>query len=166
MTAFIYLIAYSGYVQPAVFEGFAWTEPGAPAKYRNSGLTAAAIRSLRQKLSELMDQEKLYRDPDISLDALAMRLGASKHHVSQVINEHEGANFFDYVNQLRIREAMVLLSATPRSDLHVIEAAYKVGFNNKVSFNTAFKKHTGLTPTEFRRHHGKTDGQEGLPGAV
>jgi len=150
MTAFIYFIAYMGFVQPAVFEGFKWTQPVAPVKYRNSGLTPEAGRSLWQKLDALMRSERLYRDPDLSLDLLAQRLDMGKHHVSQVINEHWGASFFEYVNQLRIREAQQLLADTPRSALHVIEVAYAVGFNNKVSFNNAFKKATGMTPTEYR----------------
>jgi AraC-like DNA-binding protein len=157
MTAFIYLIAYSGYVQPAVFDGYQWTEPNAPVKYRNSGLTAEASRSLLQNLTLLMEQEKAYHDPDINLEKLANSLKASKHHVSQVINEHLGVSFFEYVNQLRVEEARQLLTETSRSDLHVIEVAYLTGFNNKASFNAAFKKATGMTPTEFRRNHGKTD---------
>ncbi len=166
MTAFIYLIAYSGYVQPAVFEGFDLAEPTAPIKYRNSGLTPEASRSLLQKLVGLMEREQLYRNPDLSLDILAGRLDASKHHVSQIINEHLGASFFEYVNHLRIEEAKQLLAETSRNDLHVIEAAYAVGFNNKVSFNLAFKKATGMTPTEYRKNHGRSDTAGGQPGAV
>ncbi|MEZ4965290.1 MAG: helix-turn-helix domain-containing protein [Saprospiraceae bacterium] len=166
MTAFIYLIAYSGYVQPAVFEGYRWTEPSTTVKYRNSGLTPEASRSLLAGLGALMADEKYYQDPEISLEKLANALNAGKHHVSQVINEHLGLSFFEYVNQLRVEEAKQLLAETSRSDLHVIEIAYAVGFNNKVSFNTAFKKSTGMTPTEYRRNHGKTDGAEEQPGAV
>ena len=166
MTAFIYLIAYSGYTQQAVFEGYRWLEPSAPVKYRNSGLTPEASRSLLQNLAGLMIEEKYYHDPEISLEKLANALHAGKHHVSQVINEHLDASFFEYVNQLRIEEAKQLLAETTRSDLHVIEVAYTVGFNNKVSFNTAFKKATGMTPTEFRRNHAKSDGTEERPGAV
>lgn len=166
MTIFIYLIAYAGYVQPAVFEGFKWNEPAAPAKYRNSGLTPEASRSLLRQLAQIMETEKLYRDPDLNLESLATRLDSSKHHVSQVINEHLGTSFFEYVNQLRISEAIRLLAETRRRDLHVIEAAYKVGFNNKVSFNTAFKRATGMTPTEYRKHHGQTDAAETQPGGA
>lgn len=166
MTAFIYLIAYSGYAQPAVFDGFDWTEPAAPVKYRNSGLTPEASRTLLQKLVRLMDAERLYRNPDLSLDLLASRLDASKHHVSQIINAELGGSFFEYINQLRIEEAKQLLAETSRSDLHVIEAAYAVGFNNKVSFNTAFKKATGMTPTEYRSSHSRSDMAGSQPGAV
>lgn len=166
MTAFIYLIAYSGYAQPAVFEGYRWSEPNAPVKYRNSGLTPEASRSLLQNLQLFMREERAYHDPDISLDKLAAALNASKHHVSQIINEHLGASFFEYVNQLRVEEAKSLLAETTRSDLHVIEVAYTVGFNNKVSFNAAFKKVTGMTPTEYRRSHGQSDSGSEKPGTA
>lgn len=165
MTVMIYLIAYAGYAQPAVFEGFQWNEPSAPAKYRNSGLTPEASRSLLQNLELLMREERIYHDAEISLDKLASRLNASKHHVSQVINEQLGASFFDYVNQLRVEEAKNLLAETTRSDFHVIEIAYLVGFNNKVSFNAAFKKTTGMTPTEYRRNHSVSDEEAGPAGA-
>ncbi|MCB9316373.1 MAG: helix-turn-helix domain-containing protein [Lewinellaceae bacterium] len=167
MTAFIYLIAYAGYVQPAVFDGFDFTDPGAPVKYKNSSLTEEAGRSLLKKLTELMVQEQLYRNPELNLDALANSLDASKHHVSQIINEHIGLSFFEYINQLRIEDAKQLLAETSRSDLHVIEVAYAVGFNNKVSFNNAFKRLTGMTPTAFRKSHARTDdSSSGQPGAV
>jgi AraC-like DNA-binding protein len=158
MTVMIYMIAYAGYVQPAVFDGYHWDEPTAPAKYKHSGLTTDASKSLLKNLLQLMEETGLYRDADISLDKLSATLQASKHHVSQVINEHLGMSFFEYINHLRVNEARQLLAETTRHDLHVIEVAYAVGFNNKVSFNAAFKKETGMTPTEYRRHHAASDG--------
>jgi AraC-like DNA-binding protein len=157
MTLFIYLIAVSGYVRPAVFQGYRLSETAPAAKYRNSGLTYAAIQSLFLRLSQLMESEQLYRNPELNLDLLAHRLGASKHHVSQVINACTEGTFFDYVNRLRIEEAKILLAERSRSDLNVIEVAYAVGFNNKVSFNTAFKKVTGITPTAYRHQNARTD---------
>ena len=65
------------------------------------------------------------------------------------------------MNQLRVEEARQLLAETSRSDMHVIEVAYAVGFNNKASFNAAFKRATGMTPTEYRRSRGLSD----LPGS-
>lgn len=163
MTAMIYLIAYAGYVQPGVFEGLKWSEANAPAKYRNSGLTPEASRSLLEHLELIMLQERIYHDPEINLEKLAKHLDASKHHVSQVINEHLGISFFEYVNNLRVNEARTLLAESSRSDLHVIEIAYAVGFNNKASFNAAFKKATGMTPTEYRKSHGNSDLENGRP---
>lgn len=164
MTLFIYLIAIAGYVRPSVFQGYRIVETSPVAKYRNSGLTDAAIHSLFAKLSTLMDTERLYRNPDMSLDLLSQRLGASKHHVSQVINACSDGTFFDYINRLRVEEAKTLLAEYTRSDLNVIEVAYAVGFNNKVSFNTAFKKVTGITPTAYRHQNARTDAAVQQPG--
>ncbi len=163
MTAMIYLIAYAGYVQPAVFEGFTWAEPTAAAKYRNSGLTPAASQSLAQRLSELMRGEQLFRESELRLDDLAARLEVGKHHLSQVINEHLGVSFFEYVNGLRVAEAQRLLAETGKRDMNIIEVAYAVGFNNKASFNTAFKKTVGMTPTEFRRKMQTLPADEPVP---
>ncbi len=59
-------------------------------------------------------------------------------------------SFFEYINSLRVEEAKLLLKQTSKKQLTVIEIAYMVGFNNKVSFNSTFKKITGQTPSEFR----------------
>ena len=162
MTAFIYLIATAGYTQEAVFEGFDWKESASFLKYKNSGLTPEASRSLLEKLQQLMTDAAIYRQPELSLEQLSNLLNASKHHVSQVINEHTGMSFFEYINQLRISKAREMLESTNKQQMNVIEIAYAVGFNNKVSFNTAFKKITGLTPTVYRKNHHRSDpGQDG-----
>jgi AraC-like DNA-binding protein len=121
-----------------------------PSRYQNSGLPPKMAAHFAARLDELMHREQLYRQNDLRLDTLAERLGLSRHHLSQVLNEQLGVNFFEYVNARRIAEARELLAldATPR--LNIIEVAYEVGFNNKVSFNKAFKTATGLTPSAYR----------------
>ena len=165
MTAFIYLIAYSGYTQDAIFEGYNWKESNQMVKYKNSGLTPDASRSLLEQLNNLMKAEMLYRQPDLNLEILSGKLNASKHHISQVINENLGTNFFEYVNQLRVSEAKILLETTGRQEMHIIEIAYTVGFNNKVSFNQSFRRITGMTPTDYRRRHHKSDAPSSNPTA-
>jgi AraC-like DNA-binding protein len=133
------------------------TEP-AP-RYQHSGLPPHLAQEQARRLEQLMRQEKLYRRSELRLDTLAERLGLSRHHLSQVLNEQLGLNFFEYVNALRIAEAQELLRNTSRRQLNIIEVAYEVGFNNKVSFNKAFKNTTGLTPSEFRQQvDGNPDG--------
>lgn len=166
MTAMIYLIAYAGFTQPGVFNGLKWSEATFTGKYRNSGLTTDAARSLSQQLTSLMEQEKIFLEPDISLEKLAAKLETGKHHVSQVINETLGVSFFEFINQWRIEEAKRLLQETSKADMNVIEVAYSAGFNNKGSFNAAFKKSTGMTPTEFRRRHHRSDHSENPPQAA
>jgi AraC-like DNA-binding protein len=121
-----------------------------PVKYRNSQLTENASQSLAEKLTQLMKEQQIYRENELGLDKLATRLGVSRHHLSQVINEQFGKNFFEYINSLRIADAQSLLQQQ-NDDLHIIDIAYQVGFNNKVSFYKAFKNETGMTPTEFRK---------------
>lgn len=153
MVIFIYLFSWFGFARPKIFEGYTVNEGLKTViitKYKSSVLTPDLEKELAQRLHELMAAEKLYKKEDIGLDLLASKLGVSRNSVSQVINA-SGRNFFDYINHWRIEEAKKLLVQTNKSELNVIEVAYEVGFNNKVSFNKFFKKSTGLTPTEFRR---------------
>ncbi len=151
MTAFVYLIAYMGFVQPSVFEGHGMDATSERAKYQNSTLTPAASQSLLKAIERKMTAEQVHLEPDISLEKLAAAVQASKHHVSQAINEQTGLRFFDYINQLRIEEAKLMLKNEDFANMHIIEVAYAVGFANKASFNAAFKKSTGMTPTAFRQ---------------
>ena len=154
MMFFIYFIAWFGYLQPAIFSGFSLQESiREPSRYRNSPVSAEVSSEILCTLEKIMNEDKLYRENDLRLDKLAMAVGTSRHHLSQVINSHTGSGFFEYINSLRIREARDLLKSKSKEELNIIEIAYAVGFNNKVSFNTTFKKLTGITPSEFRRQH-------------
>ncbi|HOZ87547.1 MAG TPA: helix-turn-helix domain-containing protein [Bacteroidia bacterium] len=150
---FIYLFSWFGFARPKIFDGYSVTEVLRPAlepKYRSSVLTQCLEKELGERLNELMTHEKLYKTEEIGLDLLAQRLGVSRNSISQVINQ-TGMNFFEYINHWRIEEAKKILSQTSKSEFNIIEVAYEVGFNNKVSFNKFFKKSTGLTPTEYRK---------------
>ena len=70
------------------------------------------------------------------------------HYVSQVINQDLGSNFYELVNQRRIERAMQLLMEPPNRT--ILEIALSVGYNSKSTFNTAFRRQTGVTPTEYR----------------
>lgn len=103
------------------------------------------------RLNKYMMDEEPYLDPSLTLHALAQKTGISSRELSILINHTLNNHFFGFVNTYRIEKAMELLSNPDRSDSTVLEILYEVGFNSKSSFNTAFKKHIGLTPTEFRR---------------
>ncbi len=151
MMFFIYFIAWFGYLQPKVFSGFTLAESITETpRYRNSQLSPDTSREILATVERLMKEKKLYRENDLRLETLAAAAGTSRHHLSQVINEQTGLSFFEYINSLRIREATLLLSSTSKSEMNVIEVAWAVGFNNKVTFNSTFKKMTGLTPTAYR----------------
>jgi len=102
-----------------------------------------------QVLSKYMNTEKPYLDPELSLQKLAVGIHLPEKQLSQLINQHIGKHFFDYVNEFRIDKAKVLLKE--QTDLTVLEILYEIGFNSKSSFYTAFKKETHQTPTAYRK---------------
>ena len=98
-----------------------------------------------------MDQRRPYIDSGLKLTDLAGQLDLSPNHLSQIINENLQQNFSDFINNYRIRHAKRLLSDQEYSQEKIINIAYDSGFNNKVSFNTAFKKFEGISPSDFRK---------------
>ena len=86
---------------------------------------------------------------DINLNYLSESLGTSRHNTSQIINEHFNLNFFELINKYRINEASEILKMDTNNNLNIIEVAYEVGFNNKVTFNKSFKKHLATTPSRY-----------------
>lgn len=119
------------------------------SKYAKSGLTSQFSLELKQELMVLFDREHIYRENNITLDKVAEKLGVSRHNASQVINEHFGLNFFELVNQYRIKEALSLLQEYEKSKIRIIDIAHLVGFNNKVTFNKSFKKIVAQTPSAY-----------------
>ena len=120
-------------------------------KYANSSLSSGAAESIVLRADNFMKEEKLFLQNDLKLFDLAQRLAISPHHLSQVINEHRGKSFNHYINEYRIREAQTLLTMPENREEHIIQIAYQVGFNNKSTFNQAFKKVLGLTPSQYRK---------------
>ena len=99
-----------------------------------------------------MSREQLYKENNLKLETLAEKLKSNRHFVSQVINQYYKTNFFDFINANRIDEAKRLLVSDSHA-LNIIEIAYTVGYNNKVTFNTVFKRFTGVTPSENRKKY-------------
>ena len=104
-----------------------------------------------------MEIDKLFTNNDLSLTSLSQRINISQHHLSQILNEKLDVNFFDFVNKYRIEEAKRLLNCPENSRHTILSIALESGFNNKVSFNSAFKKYTGLTPSQYRLSANKTE---------
>lgn len=100
-------------------------------------------------LLTLMETEKAYLDDTLTLQKLAEKINMPEKQLSLLINQSAGKHFFDFVNEFRINNAKTLLKEQPQ--LTVLEILYQVGFNSKSSFYTAFKKETGVTPTDYRK---------------
>lgn len=148
MAAMVVYVGYAANVQPNVFSGaYAYSNNPLFPKYVKSGLTQSLSFELKEQLTHLFEEEKLYRRNDINLDMVADKLGTTRHNASQIINEHFNNSFHEFVNRYRIQEAKHLLAK--KSGLNIIDIAYEVGYNNKVTFNKAFKKETQLTPSQY-----------------
>ena len=122
-----------------------------PPKYEYSSLSERDIARYKDKLINYLEQEKPYTDSDLKLQNLADHLGIPSYQLSQIINTELQQNFYDLINSLRISEATHILIDPAKQHVKIIDIAYGVGFNSKSTFNSAFKKYTQLTPTQFKK---------------
>jgi len=123
-------------------------------RYKNSLLDKKITTETLKKLKYLLGEKKIYLESEISLNLLAKKIEVSPHILSQVINESLKKNFWDLLNSYRIEDAKKLL-LDPKHDFSILEIVYEVGFNNGSVFNRVFKKHTGQTPTQFKKKNSK-----------
>ena len=124
-------------------------------KYRNGELPEDIQKRYKAKLIHHMEINKPYLNPLLSLNSLADEISISPKHLSQIINNSFQQNFYYYINSYRIEEVKDKLSdkTIMQSSNNILEIAYEAGFNSKNTFNSAFKKITGMTPSEFKKHH-------------
>lgn len=150
MVILVFYVSYITYVKPELFHYIKKNQRIKDSlKYKNSGLTITFSEELKAELLKLLNEEKIFKDNMLNLDRLANKLNISRHHTSQIINEHFGVSFNELINFYRITEATTILKEDKQRDLKIIDVIYEVGFNNKVSFNRAFKKYIKMTPTEY-----------------
>jgi len=148
MILFVILTTFFGYMHPEIFNGRTLSEVLLIRKYEKSGLSKSLSIDYKQKLLNYMEADQPFINNDITLSDLSHAVGVSKHHMSQIINEHFQMGFYDFINKQRVEEAVKILE-NPRIELNITETAYQCGFNNKVSFYKAFKKFTGTVPTDY-----------------
>ncbi len=150
---FIYFIGYKSMIQPEVFRqmNVASGSVMAKAKYERSGLAPSQALAYKTLLEELMEDESPYLNPEISLTDLSEMLAIPSNHLSQVLNEQFSLNFFDFINSYRVHEAQSWLSDPVRSKATMLAIAFESGFKSKSTFNAAFRKHLGMTPSEYKK---------------
>lgn len=107
------------------------------------------MKQIIKKLDALLTDEKVFLDPELSLSQLASTMEEKERAISQAINTLKQRNFKDYINSYRINHACNLLKE--HTDKPIFEVMFESGFNTKGPFNTAFKKITGKTPSEYRQ---------------
>lgn len=122
-----------------------------PQKSTGYRLPAAEVEQLATKIRDYFEHRHGYTDPDLTIGDLAGQLAEPVRDVSHVVNHHLARNFYDLVNGYRVQAAERIFTSEPEAAATITDVMYRVGFNSKSSFNTQFKRKTGLTPSEYRR---------------
>lgn len=161
LTVFIYWVSYCAIAQPQLFmlASAYYNGEDVPSqallrperKYVNSPLKEPEATRIVGSLQALMQEKRIYTDPELTIEKLTAHLKTNRHTLSQVLNERMGLSFFDYINGLRVEEAKRLLKNAARQHHKIAAVAHDAGFNSLSVFNDVFKKLTGQTPSEFRR---------------
>ncbi len=120
-------------------------------KYAKSALSDSQIAQYSELLGNAMQRDKFFLESDLTLAQLASSVALTPHQLSQVINLGLKSSFYDYVNALRAREASRCLLDPAYDSQTVIEIAFASGFASKSTFNSVFKRHFLLAPTEYRK---------------
>ena len=122
-----------------------------PGRYQKSGLKDDQAKDYLQQLIQFMHQTDAWKENELSVATLSRQTNIPKHHITQVLNEHLGKNFYVFVNEYRIEHAKKLIQSPEHHSWSFVAIAYECGFNSKTAFNNFFKKSTGFTPSEYRR---------------
>ena len=120
-------------------------------KYRRSGLSSEDAEKYKTLIMRKMQDEKFYLECDLTLPDFAKHTGLTPHQISQVINEQMEQSFFNFVSNYRIELAKQLMIDPKTRNMPIVDLAVEVGFKSKSSFYNAFKKATGMTPTQFKK---------------
>lgn len=119
-------------------------------------LSAEKRNEIVDNVVALMSVDKLYLQTELTLQDLGEKLNVPYYQVSQAINEGMQKSFYDLVNGYRVEEAKRLLSDPASSNSKILAIGLDSGFNSKTTFNTVFKKFTGLTPSDYRQTQKQT----------
>ena len=117
------------------------------------------MREASLYLNELvgaMEKDRLFIEGNLTLQGLSKKLNIPAHNISEVINTRIDKNFYDFVNEYRVKEVQEKLKDPANDNLTILAVALDAGFNSKSAFNTVFKKTTHLTPSEYRKKERST----------
>lgn len=124
-------------------------------KYKNSSLNNNDIEFYKKRIIDAMETDKVFTNENLSLQTFSEIVNIPKHNISEILNMHLNTNFQDFVNEYRVEEFVKLYSDPENDHFSILGLATSVGFKNKATFNSNFKKIKGVSPTEYRLHNQK-----------
>lgn len=146
------VVVIKGLRQPDIFSDT--DERRAKQKYQKTALPPEKLEEYTKELIRYMETEKPYLNPSLNINELANRVSIPSHYISQILNRRLNQNFYHFVNKYRIEESKRIFM-DKANQMNVLEVLYETGFNSKSTFNRIFKKHTGMTPTQYINSHPK-----------
>lgn len=169
---FVYVIAFFGIKQPDIFAKWKGQTNGHKnilmveepiekgqdktdnttnhSKYQNSNLSEQESEKILAAIQKYMNQDKPYLQSQLTIKDVADSLNINSKHLSQIINQQLGLNFFNYINEYRVKEVKSRITDPRYKHLSILGIGFDCGFNSKSSFNSVFKKVTGVTPTVYK----------------
>ncbi|WP_194778107.1 helix-turn-helix domain-containing protein [Pararhodonellum marinum] len=163
LTIFLYFVTIKGKISPEIYklrkivtetsEADAQTLKEASKNDPNGEQKSInpQLMSIAEKVKETMKDEEFFRNENVSIKELSETIGFQSYLVSQAINSVMGKTFFELINEERVNVAKRLLTDEKYDHLSLVGIGFESGFNSKTTFNTTFKKHTGMTPSEYKK---------------
>ena len=162
LTTLAFAVSYFGIKQPYLFKVVPEEKDGeyiAQAKedegkeiekYKNSNLTIEQKEQYIAHIYVFMKSEKSYMNPELTVQDLSKQLNISRHHLTEILNNDIGKNFFTFINEYRVEEVKRRLLDEKFEHLTIVALAFESGFNSKSTFNSIFKQNTNMTPTQWK----------------
>lgn len=125
-------------------------------KYKNSSLSEEIKADYINKIMEFMSSEKPHLNPELTIQDLSKQLNITRHHLTEILNNELGKNFFNFINEYRVAEVKKRLLDNKFTHLTIVAIAFDSGFNSKSTFNSIFKQQTGKPPSKWRSEKLKT----------
>ena len=120
-------------------------------------------QSYMAKLEQLITDQQIHRNPNLSRDIVAEHLGISPGYLSQIINTAAGENFTTYINKQRVESVRQMLLDPQFEQYSLLAIGMEAGFKSKSAFNNTFKKITGMTPSTFQKSAHSSNSDNSAP---
>ncbi|MFD0863403.1 helix-turn-helix domain-containing protein [Sungkyunkwania multivorans] len=120
---------------------------------KKSTMTITNDNAYFKELCYLLENEHIYRSTELNLTKASEKLNISSNYLSQLVNKIADCNFSDFVNKYRVEDAKSKLANPEFSSYTMLAIGLEAGFNSKSTFYNAFKKHTGMSPSDYKENH-------------
>ena len=152
LSALIYYCGYSMIIRQDLLDSPIFAISNEAEQESPSSELSSKADDYYDQIKNLMTQERIFTDPNLNMSLLSEKTGLSNSYLSQIINQKEGRNFFDFVNSYRVEEVVSMMKDSKYDHYTLLALSQDAGFKSKSTFNAVFKKVTGETPSVYRRN--------------